>query len=102
MQRFVLFVFIAALAGCGELGDSNSTVTLDGAADLNLQDTFTECLVRQNGTSLIVQQTGGDPYIFIFDSAVIYPDTFEALTISDALRITPLTPTEQDIINGLL
>jgi hypothetical protein len=101
MRHFLLLTFFV-LAGCGEVGDTDSKVTLGGSADVNLQDNFTECLVRQNGTSLVVQQTGRDPYIFIFDPAVIYPDSFETLTASDALRITPLTVDEQAIIAGTL
>ncbi len=104
MKDILVLVFIGVvlsivLVGCEP--STESDVTLDGAADLNVTENFTECQVRQNVNSLIVKQDGQDEYIFIFDPSVTYPDEYLTLTEADALRVTPLTQEEQDIIDGI-
>ena len=95
-KLIVLFLCVFSFA-C----DSGGEVTLGGTADVNVQDNFTECQVRQNGTTLFVRQNGGlDQYSFAFDPSIVYEDAWVTLTIADALRITPLTVVEQGIIDG--
>jgi len=82
--------------------DGNGDVQLSGAADINVQDNFTECQIRQNGTTLFVRQNGGlNPYNFAFDPSIVYEDVWTELTVANALRITPLTLVEQNIIDGV-
>lgn len=96
------YFLIAALAAflVTACNDPDGTVTVQGEADLNVQDNFTECQVRQNVNSLIVKQSGLDEHIFIFDPSVVYPDEYINLTEASALRVTPLTVEEQAIVNG--
>ncbi len=92
---------IFMLQGCPT--DGNSTVQVSGAADLNVRDNFTQCQIRQNGTTIFVRQDGGlDPFAMALDAGVIYNDVWLDLTVVNADRVTPLTQLEIDIINGTL
>ena len=102
MKEIILGILLLTLVGCAEDSVTDGTVTIAGSADLNLNENITECMVRQNGTSYFVQQTGFDPYTFVFDASVLYEDEFISMTIADVLRVSPLTQTEQDIIDGIL
>ena len=99
-MKYLIAVCCLILAACDNGGQTD--LTLGGAADINVNDRVTECQIRQNGTSLIVRQTGLDSYTFIFDPSIVYADQYVTLTEADALRITPLSPDEQLIIDGLL
>jgi hypothetical protein len=100
-MKYFLMAGVIFLYGCGDT-DTSGTQTLEGSADVNLNNNFAECQIRQNVNSLIVKQTGADEYIFIFDPLVGYADEFVDLATADALRISPLSVDEQAIIDGSL
>ena len=99
MKALLIGLLVLGLAACGQTSEVNHRVT--GSADLNIKDNLTQCMVRQNGTSLFVMQDGLDPYTFVFDASVTYPDQWITLTIADTMRVTPLTPAEDAILKGL-
>jgi hypothetical protein len=98
-MKYFLMAGVIFLYGCG---DTSGTQTLTGEADINVNDNFAECQIRQNASSLIVKQTGSDAFVFIFDPSITYADEFVTLNTADALRISPLTADEQAIIDGTL
>jgi len=99
MKKILITALLLTLTACQQ--DSNLNVT--GGADLTVKDNLTECRIRQNGTTIFVQQDGGlDPYTIALDPSVVYLNKWVNLTDADADRINPLTQTEKDIIAGNL
>ena len=99
-MRYLLIAVLFTLASCES---TDSDVQLSGEADLNVQDNFTECQIRQEGAFYFVRQNGGlDPYEMSIDLTITYTPGWIDLTLADAERVAPLTQLEIDILNGTI
>jgi len=97
MKNFAIIFVLSVLVGCGD-SVTDGTVTLQGDADLNLQDNLTECQIRQVGSNYLVQQVGLEPYSMAIDMSVTYPDKWMNLPEADGYRVAPLTQPEIDLL----